>query len=81
LTSFKSHVAKTGDIKDFVVTEESGIAKGIRRIVAVTGQEAQDVTRLANILQERLDNIERLDGKTKDASLKAFGLVSCKRPS
>ena len=37
------HVAKTGDIKHFVILEESGIAKGIRRIVAVTGEEAQQV--------------------------------------
>ena len=30
------HVAKTGDIKNSVITEEVGIAKGIRRIVAVS---------------------------------------------
>jgi hypothetical protein len=38
-----SHVSKTGDIKHFTILEESGIAKGIRRIVAVTGEEAQQV--------------------------------------
>ncbi|EXX57273.1 alanine--tRNA ligase [Rhizophagus irregularis DAOM 197198w] len=38
-----THVAKTGDIKHFTILEESGIAKGIRRIVAVTGEEAQQV--------------------------------------
>lgn len=57
------------------MTEESGIAKGIRRIVAVTGQEAQDVTRVANNFRDRLSNIERLSGKEKDASLKAFAVV------
>jgi len=70
-----SHVAKTGDIKDFVITEESGIAKGIRRIVAVTGHEAQEVTRVAQTLQERLDSLEASSGKTKDAGLKAFTVV------
>ncbi|CAL1705403.1 unnamed protein product [Somion occarium] len=40
-----THVAKTGEIKDFVITEESGIAKGIRRIIAVTGNEAKEVRR------------------------------------
>ncbi|KXN90914.1 Alanine--tRNA ligase [Leucoagaricus sp. SymC.cos] len=69
-----THVAKTGDIKDFVITEESGIAKGIRRIVAVTGQEAQDAIRLANSLKDRLDVLERLTGKEKDAGLKAYGV-------
>jgi alanyl-tRNA synthetase len=53
-----SHVVKTGDIKDFVILEESGIAKGIRRIIAVTGHEAAEVTRLADDLKSRLDKIE-----------------------
>ncbi|KAF9481569.1 hypothetical protein BDN70DRAFT_876232 [Pholiota conissans] len=67
-----THVAKTGDIKDFVITEESGIAKGIRRIVAVTGHEAHDVTRAAQLLSEKLDGLEASSGKAKDAGLKAF---------
>jgi len=70
-----SHVAKTGDIKDFVITEESGIAKGVRRITAVTGEQAQDIKRRAISLQEKLDGLERLDGKEKDAGLKSFGVV------
>ena len=68
----RSHVAKTGDIKDFVVLEESGIAKGIRRIIAVTGHEAAEVTRLADDLKSRLDKIEQLSGKEKDTQLKAY---------
>ncbi|PPQ99712.1 hypothetical protein CVT24_009695 [Panaeolus cyanescens] len=67
-----THVAKTGDIKDFVVTEESGIAKGIRRIVAVTGHEAADVTRAAQALDEKLTSLDQASGKVKDAGLKAF---------
>lgn len=70
-----SHVAKTGDIKDFVITEESGIAKGIRRIVAVTGHEAHEVTRLAYSLDEKLNQLESARGKEKDAGLKAFSVV------
>lgn len=69
------HVAKTGDIKDFVITDEIGIAKGIRRIVAVTGHEAQDVNRLAQSLQEKLDVLEQSDGKFKDTGLKSFSVV------
>jgi alanyl-tRNA synthetase len=70
-----SHVAKTGDIKDFVIIEESGIAKGIRRITAVTGHEAQDVTRLAQALKARLDQLELLSGQEKDSGLKALSVV------
>lgn len=70
------HVAKTGDIKGFVLTEESGIAKGIRRIVAVTGHEAHEVTRVANNLEAKLESIDQLTGKEKDTALKAFTVVS-----
>ncbi|KAF8070257.1 tRNA synthetases class II (A)-domain-containing protein [Lyophyllum atratum] len=69
-----THVAKTGDIKGFVITEESGIAKGIRRIVAVTGYEAQAVTRAAEALKTKLDALELSSGKEKDAGLKAFSV-------
>ncbi|GJJ06642.1 hypothetical protein Clacol_000836 [Clathrus columnatus] len=69
-----THVARTGVIKDFVVTEESGIAKGIRRIVAVTGYEAQEATRVADSLSAKFDLIEKKTGKDKDAALKAFSL-------
>ena len=71
------HVAKTGDIKDFVITEESGIAKGIRRIVAVTGHEAAEVEGVANELQHELDSIARMVGKGKEAALKQFTVVIC----
>ncbi len=70
-----THVARTGDIKDFVITEESGIAKGIRRIVAVTGHEAQDVTRRADTFDARIKQVELLTGKAKDAALKTLSVV------
>ncbi|KAK3822598.1 MAG: tRNA synthetases class II (A)-domain-containing protein [Benniella sp.] len=43
-----THVAKTSDIKQFVITEETGIAKDTRRIVAVTGEEAHQAEKIAN---------------------------------
>ncbi|VDB83454.1 unnamed protein product [Peniophora sp. CBMAI 1063] len=67
-----THVARTGDIKDFVITEESGIAKGIRRIIAVTGHEAASVTRTADTLEARLVSAENATGKAKDAALKTL---------
>ncbi|KAI5118930.1 hypothetical protein M0805_003754 [Coniferiporia weirii] len=69
-----THVAKTGDIKGFVIIEESGIAKGIRRIIAVTGHEAAEVTRQAKTLTAELDQIEKATGKEKDAMLKSFSV-------
>ncbi|KAH9850281.1 tRNA synthetases class II (A)-domain-containing protein [Lenzites betulinus] len=67
-----THVAKTGEIKDFVVTEESGIAKGIRRVVAVTGHEAAEARRLGDSLTAQLNRIETLPDAEKDAALKAY---------
>ena len=35
-----THVARTGDIAFFLITEEAGVAQGVRRIEAVTGAGA-----------------------------------------
>jgi len=42
LFSFR-HVKRSGHIGDFVISAEEAIAKGIRRIVAITGPEASKV--------------------------------------
>ena len=55
-----THVAKTGDIKDLIIVEESGIAKGIRRIIAVTGEEAHAAQRLAGEFSDRLTRLEKM---------------------
>ncbi|KAJ5658069.1 uncharacterized protein N7484_001718 [Penicillium longicatenatum] len=55
-----THVQKTGDIKDLVILEESGIAKGIRRIIAVTGEDAHEVQRVAQEFEKRLDQLDSL---------------------
>ncbi|KAF2405139.1 putative alanyl-tRNA synthetase [Trichodelitschia bisporula] len=63
-----THVDKTGDIKELVILEESGIAKGIRRIIAVTGQTAYDVQRAAISFKERLYRLSGLPfGPEKEA--------------
>lgn len=67
-----THVDKTGEIKKLVILEESGIAKGIRRIIAVTGQDAYAVEREANNFAEGLDRLEKLpQGKEKEALAKS----------
>ncbi|KAF1808698.1 putative alanyl-tRNA synthetase [Eremomyces bilateralis CBS 781.70] len=66
-----THVDKTGDIKELIILEESGIAKGIRRIVAVTGQDAITVQEDAKAFDERLARLERTSySAEKDAEMK-----------
>lgn len=70
-----THVGKTGEIKELVIIEESGIAKGIRRIVALTGTAAYDVQKLAKAFDERLDVLSALPiGAEKEAEAKSIGV-------
>lgn len=67
-----THVDQTGIIKDLVIIEESGIAKGIRRIVAFTGDAAHKAQRDAALFAERLDALDALPmGPAKEAEAKA----------
>ena len=66
-----THVQKTNDIKELVIVEESGIAKGIRRIVAVTGEDAYAVQRVAVDFRKRLEQLERMPhGHKKEQEIK-----------
>jgi alanyl-tRNA synthetase len=66
-----THVQKTSDIQDLIILEESGIAKGIRRIIAVTGEDAHKVQREAALFSKRLDALEMQDsGSGEEAEIK-----------
>jgi alanyl-tRNA synthetase len=47
-------------IKELIIMEESGIAKGIRRIIAITGQDAYDAQRKAKEFAAVLDRLEQM---------------------
>ena len=53
-----THVDQTGLIKDLIIIEESGIAKGIRRMTCLTGDAAHEVQRLADEFSSRLKALE-----------------------
>jgi alanyl-tRNA synthetase len=66
-----THVKNTTEIKDLIILEESGIAKGIRRIVAVTGQTAHEVQRVAGEWEKQVAYLEGLQyGPEKEAKTK-----------
>ena len=56
-----THVDRTIEVGDLMVVEESGIAKGIRRIVAITGKAALTARQLAkNFNEHRLCRLEQM---------------------
>ncbi|KAJ1525582.1 Alanine--tRNA ligase, partial [Nowakowskiella sp. JEL0078] len=65
-----THVSKTGDIKQFVVVDETSISKGIRRIVGVTGEEAFKLQKQADEHDKKLQELRKLEGSALEASIK-----------
>ena len=47
----------SGHIGDFIIASEEAIAKGIRRIVALTGPEARKALSKADVLQKHLNKL------------------------
>ncbi|XP_395392.3 alanine--tRNA ligase, cytoplasmic isoform X1 [Apis mellifera] len=53
-----THLHYTGHIKNFIIVSEEAIAKGIRRIVALTGPEAIKAQKKTSMLQNYLDELQ-----------------------
>ena len=82
-----THVRSTGDIKDLIILEESGIAKGIRRIIAVTGEDAHAVQRVAEEFEQKLEKLEKMafssskeqEAKTTQVELNGLEISAIKK--
>ena len=59
-----THLTNSSEAEDFVLVEESGIAKGIRRIVGLTRDGAKQARLRAHDLLARLSALEALPGGT-----------------
>lgn len=55
-----THVHYAGHIGDFVIASEEAIAKGIRRIVALTGPEASKALKKNELLENRLNEMKSM---------------------
>ncbi|KAH9826253.1 Alanine--tRNA ligase [Teratosphaeria destructans] len=68
-----THVKNTQEIKDLVILEESGIAKGIRRIIAVSGPAAHEVQRLGEEWRAKVRQLESMQySPGKEARTKEY---------
>ncbi|KAJ1665128.1 Alanine--tRNA ligase [Coemansia sp. RSA 1646] len=65
-----THVGSTADIKVFVIVEESSIAKGIRRVVAVTGEEALKAQLVQRSLVAEVKALHSMEGTQLDQEIK-----------
>lgn len=63
-----THLHRTGHIGDFVIASEEAIAKGIRRIVALTGPEASKALKKAELLQNNLNQLKSNVETVKDSA-------------
>mmetsp|Transcript_39201 Transcript_39201/g.65438 ORF Transcript_39201/g.65438 Transcript_39201/m.65438 type:complete len:974 (+) Transcript_39201:108-3029(+) len=67
-----THLFNTSQAEAFALISEEGIAKGIRRIVAFTGQAAKEANRLAEELKSRAELMERLGGVALAEEIKSL---------
>lgn len=69
-----THLKHTGEIQHLVITEEGGIAKGIRRVVALTGREALATKEVTKEYNDKIDALDKLPfGSEKEKGLKQLG--------
>ncbi|CAI9108700.1 OLC1v1008371C1 [Oldenlandia corymbosa var. corymbosa] len=57
-----THITNTREAKAFALLSEEGIAKGIRRITAVTTDSAFEAVKTASLIEEEVDEAGNTDG-------------------
>ncbi|GFX50064.1 alanine--tRNA ligase, cytoplasmic [Trichonephila clavipes] len=66
-----THLKRSGHIGDFIIASEEAIAKGIRRVVALTGPEATKAIKRSELFQKEVENIKNLiDDKNRNITEK-----------
>ena len=67
-----THLSRTKEADTFVLLAEEGVAKGVRRITALTGEPAQQAIELADKLRSRISGAAGLDIKYLPAEVSAL---------
>jgi len=58
-----THLQSTGQAVSFIIVSEGSISTGVRRIIAVTGEEAKQIVQNAKEIQDRITAAESLKGE------------------
>ncbi|MEQ9461937.1 MAG: alanine--tRNA ligase [Phycisphaeraceae bacterium] len=64
-----THLTQTGAAEGFVIVSEENVAKGIRRIVGLTGEEGHRAQSMGEMLRNRVDSLARVSAEKLGAVL------------
>ena len=72
-----THLRRAGHIGPFIIAAEEAIAKGIRRVVALTGPEAVKALNKAKLLENELNKVTGIinEGKLSQKVLLIFVVI------
>eukprot|EP00172_Hildenbrandia_rubra_P003232 Plantae.Rhodophyta-Hildenbrandia_rubra.ctg4910.p1 GENE.Plantae.Rhodophyta-Hildenbrandia_rubra.ctg4910~~Plantae.Rhodophyta-Hildenbrandia_rubra.ctg4910.p1 ORF type:complete len:914 (+),score=212.20 Plantae.Rhodophyta-Hildenbrandia_rubra.ctg4910:373-3114(+) len=70
-----THLANTEEAGDFVLVEESGISKGVRRIVAITSKAAKKASEEGEGLAQRVADLEKVSDDSLAGEIAALNPV------
>jgi len=64
-----THLQTTDQTSNFIIISEVGISKGVRRIIAQTGEEAQQTLKRAQDMKERMTSAKTLRGEALSSTI------------
>jgi len=78
-----THISNTNEASSFVIINETGIAKGVRRIIAATGDHAKKSFEIGKQFQERINqaSLKKDDDLSKEIALLTVDLDTLPLPA
>mmetsp|Transcript_25740 Transcript_25740/g.38033 ORF Transcript_25740/g.38033 Transcript_25740/m.38033 type:complete len:998 (+) Transcript_25740:104-3097(+) len=70
-----THLKNTSEAQEFILLNEEGIAKGVRRIEAVTMEHARRAIAAEKELDEKISNADKLNGDELEKEIKLLTLA------
>ncbi|XP_024517308.1 alanine--tRNA ligase-like [Selaginella moellendorffii] len=67
-----THISNTKEAQDFALVSEEGISKGVRRVIALTGDLAKEAISRADSFQFKVADVSKLEGPTLEKEVAAL---------